>query len=170
MLTTHPHLVPRLRMSRSFTSYPPKRLHGVQWDLFTFFLWVLWSLRLQMSLHDHVSRRPLSTRLHGATSQKTAIPIFVVVRTWNLIYTMLVYKRSNELFISLNLHPVIQLQSVSGSYEGRMFLTASQNKLGFQNGVQSGSDPTCGKHRLPVAGCFSVMTTPAPVMKGLNRA
>jgi hypothetical protein len=29
MLTTHPHLVPRLRMSRSYTSSPPKRLHGV---------------------------------------------------------------------------------------------------------------------------------------------
>jgi hypothetical protein len=29
MLTTHPHLVPRSRMSRSYTSSPPKRLHGV---------------------------------------------------------------------------------------------------------------------------------------------
>jgi hypothetical protein len=28
-LTTHLHLVPRLRMSRSYTSSPPKRLHGV---------------------------------------------------------------------------------------------------------------------------------------------
>jgi hypothetical protein len=28
-LTTHPHLVPRLRMSRSNTSSHPKRLHGV---------------------------------------------------------------------------------------------------------------------------------------------
>jgi hypothetical protein len=28
-LTTHPHLVPRLRMSRSYTSSHPKRLHGV---------------------------------------------------------------------------------------------------------------------------------------------
>jgi hypothetical protein len=28
-LTTHPHLVPRLRMSRSYTSYPPKRLRAV---------------------------------------------------------------------------------------------------------------------------------------------
>jgi hypothetical protein len=28
-LTTHPHLVPRLKMSRSYTSSPPKRLHGV---------------------------------------------------------------------------------------------------------------------------------------------
>jgi hypothetical protein len=28
-LTTHPHLVPRSRMSRSYTSSPPKRLHGV---------------------------------------------------------------------------------------------------------------------------------------------
>jgi hypothetical protein len=26
---THPHLVPRLRMSRSYTSSPPTRLHGV---------------------------------------------------------------------------------------------------------------------------------------------
>jgi hypothetical protein len=29
MLTTHPHLVPKLRMSRSYTSCHPKRLHGV---------------------------------------------------------------------------------------------------------------------------------------------
>jgi hypothetical protein len=29
MLTTHPHLVPRSIMSRSYTSSPPKRLHGV---------------------------------------------------------------------------------------------------------------------------------------------
>jgi hypothetical protein len=34
-LTTHPHLVPRSRMSRSYTSSPPKRLHGVSWDCFT---------------------------------------------------------------------------------------------------------------------------------------
>jgi hypothetical protein len=29
MLTTHPQLVPRLRMSRSYTSSPPVRLHGM---------------------------------------------------------------------------------------------------------------------------------------------
>jgi hypothetical protein len=29
MLTTHPHLVPRLIMSRSYTSSPPRRLRGV---------------------------------------------------------------------------------------------------------------------------------------------
>jgi hypothetical protein len=29
MLTTHPHLVPRSRMSRSYTSSHPTRLHGV---------------------------------------------------------------------------------------------------------------------------------------------
>jgi hypothetical protein len=29
MLTTHPHLVPRLSMSRSYTSSPPMCLHGV---------------------------------------------------------------------------------------------------------------------------------------------
>jgi hypothetical protein len=29
MLTTHPHLVPRLSMSRSYTSSPPMRLHGL---------------------------------------------------------------------------------------------------------------------------------------------
>jgi hypothetical protein len=28
-LTTHPHLMSRSRMSRSYTSSPPKRLHGV---------------------------------------------------------------------------------------------------------------------------------------------
>jgi hypothetical protein len=36
MLTTQPHLVPRLRMSRSYTSSHPMRLHGMQRDLFTF--------------------------------------------------------------------------------------------------------------------------------------
>jgi hypothetical protein len=33
-LTTHPHLVPRLRMSRNYTSSPLKHLHGVKWDSF----------------------------------------------------------------------------------------------------------------------------------------
>jgi hypothetical protein len=28
-LTTHPHLGPRSRMSRSYASSPPKRLYGV---------------------------------------------------------------------------------------------------------------------------------------------
>jgi hypothetical protein len=28
-LTTHPHLVPRLSMSRSYTSSPPMRRHGM---------------------------------------------------------------------------------------------------------------------------------------------
>jgi hypothetical protein len=39
MLTTHPHLVPRLSMSRSCTSSPPPPmcLHGMQRDSFTFF-------------------------------------------------------------------------------------------------------------------------------------
>jgi hypothetical protein len=37
-LTTHPHLVPRLRMSRSYTSSPPMCLRGVWRDIFTFFL------------------------------------------------------------------------------------------------------------------------------------
>jgi hypothetical protein len=29
MLTAQPHLVPRLRMSRSYTSFPPKRHHDM---------------------------------------------------------------------------------------------------------------------------------------------
>jgi hypothetical protein len=32
-----PHLVPRSRMSRLYTSSPPKRLRGVLWDCFSFF-------------------------------------------------------------------------------------------------------------------------------------
>jgi hypothetical protein len=36
-LTTHPHLVPRSGMSRSYTSSPPKRLRGVLRDCFAFF-------------------------------------------------------------------------------------------------------------------------------------
>jgi hypothetical protein len=35
-LTTHPHLVPRSRMSGSYTSYPPKPHHGVSRDCFAF--------------------------------------------------------------------------------------------------------------------------------------
>jgi hypothetical protein len=35
-LTANPHLVRRSRMSRSYTSSPPKRLHGVWWDSFSF--------------------------------------------------------------------------------------------------------------------------------------
>jgi hypothetical protein len=35
-LTTHPRLVPRSRMSRSYTSSPPKRLRGVYSDSFSF--------------------------------------------------------------------------------------------------------------------------------------
>jgi hypothetical protein len=35
-LTTHPHLVPRLWMSRSYTSSPPCSSLGVLWDFFTF--------------------------------------------------------------------------------------------------------------------------------------
>jgi hypothetical protein len=31
-----PHLVPRSRMSRSYTLSPPKRLRGVYWDSFSF--------------------------------------------------------------------------------------------------------------------------------------
>jgi hypothetical protein len=38
MLTTHPHLVPRSRMSRSYTSSPPKRHHDVLLDCLAFLL------------------------------------------------------------------------------------------------------------------------------------
>jgi hypothetical protein len=34
-LTTHPHLVPRSRMSRSYASPSPKRFYGVERDSFT---------------------------------------------------------------------------------------------------------------------------------------
>jgi hypothetical protein len=36
-LTTHPHLVPRSRISRNYTASPPKRLHGVWCDSFSFY-------------------------------------------------------------------------------------------------------------------------------------
>jgi hypothetical protein len=36
-LTTHPHLVPRLSMSRSYTSSPPMCLHDMQRDSFFYF-------------------------------------------------------------------------------------------------------------------------------------
>jgi hypothetical protein len=37
-LTAHPHLVPRSRMSRSYTLSATKRLPGVEWDCFTFYM------------------------------------------------------------------------------------------------------------------------------------
>jgi hypothetical protein len=40
-LTTYPHLMPSSRMSRIYISSPPKRLHGVQWDSFSFYLQLL---------------------------------------------------------------------------------------------------------------------------------
>jgi hypothetical protein len=39
-LATHPHLVPRLSMSRSCTSSHPMCLHGMQRDSFTFFFYI----------------------------------------------------------------------------------------------------------------------------------
>jgi hypothetical protein len=42
-LTTHPHLVPRSWMSRSYTSFPPYASIGVLWDCFTYtFAWRGW--------------------------------------------------------------------------------------------------------------------------------
>jgi hypothetical protein len=46
MLTTQPHLVPRLIMSRSYTSSPPRCLHGVERVPLPF-VWYYW--------HDSVS-------------------------------------------------------------------------------------------------------------------
>jgi hypothetical protein len=34
-----PHLVPRSRINRSYTSSIPKRLHGVLWDSFNFYVY-----------------------------------------------------------------------------------------------------------------------------------
>jgi hypothetical protein len=39
-VTTHPHLVLRSRMSRSYMSSPPWRLNGVLWDSFFTFICV----------------------------------------------------------------------------------------------------------------------------------
>jgi hypothetical protein len=45
-LTTHPRLVPRSRMSRSYTSSPPKRLRGVWWNSLLYGKWnVSWVQR-----------------------------------------------------------------------------------------------------------------------------
>jgi hypothetical protein len=38
MPTSHPHLMPRSWMSRSYTSFPPCTSIGVLWDCFTFYL------------------------------------------------------------------------------------------------------------------------------------
>jgi hypothetical protein len=35
-LTTHPHLIPRSGICRIYISSPPKRLHDVYWDSFSF--------------------------------------------------------------------------------------------------------------------------------------
>jgi hypothetical protein len=47
-LTTHPHLVPRLRMSRSYTSSHPMCLHGVWRD--HFFIVLLFRIRNYVDL------------------------------------------------------------------------------------------------------------------------
>jgi hypothetical protein len=38
MLTTHPHLVPRLIISRSYTASLHKRIYGVSWNCSTFYI------------------------------------------------------------------------------------------------------------------------------------
>jgi hypothetical protein len=40
-LTTHPHLMPRSWMSRSYTSFPPCASIGVLWDCFTYMYLVI---------------------------------------------------------------------------------------------------------------------------------
>jgi hypothetical protein len=40
-LTTYPHLAQRSRMSRGYTSSPPKRFRGVLWDSFSFLVVVV---------------------------------------------------------------------------------------------------------------------------------
>jgi hypothetical protein len=49
-LTTHPYIVPRSRMSRSYTSSAPKRPRGVWWGSFGFRVCTYWERRQQRFL------------------------------------------------------------------------------------------------------------------------
>jgi hypothetical protein len=64
-LTTHPHLVPRLSMSRSYTSSHLKRLNGMKRDSFTFFYCIprKCSEFLYLSSGHHDTVRPLQSRI-----------------------------------------------------------------------------------------------------------
>jgi hypothetical protein len=57
-LTTHPDLVPRSRMSRSYTSSPTKPLRGVQWDSFIFIITLLlppcFNVRIHFGIRSNI--------------------------------------------------------------------------------------------------------------------
>jgi hypothetical protein len=85
-LTTHPHLVPRSRMSRSYTSSPPERLHGVLWD--SFYLECLWTISLQNAMYQSpnsslviiflplkTSYEPVTTSIHSIPGQYLIFPL-----------------------------------------------------------------------------------------------
>jgi hypothetical protein len=55
-----PHLVPRSRMSRSYTSSPLKRLRGMEWDSFSFSFSLIMKVAkcLQRCVGVYIQRRP----------------------------------------------------------------------------------------------------------------
>jgi hypothetical protein len=57
-LTTNPHLVPRSRMSKSYTSSTPRRQHGVWWDSFNFALFNA-EINNNIAVHINVGSRQL---------------------------------------------------------------------------------------------------------------
>jgi hypothetical protein len=59
-----------------------------------------------------LKRRSISTRLHGATSQKTVIFILAAVRTWNLIY---VFSFSSDMWRLLAANYVILQHTIEVS-------------------------------------------------------
>jgi hypothetical protein len=74
-LTTHPHSVPRSRMSRSYTPSPPRRLRDVQWDSFTFRRYIYpWCLNNHHTMQHSIKA---SGKLHAPAdlTQGYSVPI-----------------------------------------------------------------------------------------------
>jgi hypothetical protein len=87
-LTTHLHLVPRSRKSRSYTSSPHKHLRGVQWDSFTFY---------NMGSHNVVRETHAAHSRHWCCSRK--IPLIMLGFKNKIFYLIFLHKY--KLFLPL---------------------------------------------------------------------
>jgi hypothetical protein len=78
MLITHPHLFPTSRMSRRCTSSPPKCLHGMKWDIFSFSRPNIWRKSEIVKLLAHPPFTPCSKSqniLYSALSKTSSISV-----------------------------------------------------------------------------------------------
>jgi hypothetical protein len=93
-LTTHPYLVPRSIMGRSYTSSPPKRLRGVLWDSFiVYWFYFLGELVFRRLLKLRRRKRPCSNNERAMESgiallfAKKDIYLFVRHTVRNFIFS-----------------------------------------------------------------------------------